>query len=120
VDPRAQIVLARHAPQGVTLRNYQDFSLFDLWAEIAKLPAIRTEVKAEAASATGTDSRTPKVSLPVSPRDGRKCGKHGRSWPHGDKEVARVETHKDPTKTGVSDPETNSGRQDLKAMSALP
>lgn len=35
VDPRAQIVLARHAPQGVTLRNYQDFGVFDLWAEIA-------------------------------------------------------------------------------------
>src|SRR3990172_1745048 len=38
VDPRAQIVLARHAPTGVTLRHYQDFTLFDLWAEIRKLP----------------------------------------------------------------------------------
>ncbi len=38
VDPRAQIRLARHAPRGITLRSYQDFSVFHLWAEIAKLP----------------------------------------------------------------------------------
>ena len=44
VDPRAQIALARHAPTGVTLRHYQGFGLFDLWAEIGKLPPIRWSV----------------------------------------------------------------------------
>ncbi|MCH7704204.1 MAG: hypothetical protein IIB61_03755 [Planctomycetes bacterium] len=40
VDPRAQVVLARHAPQGVTLKHYQDFSVFDLWAEVHRLPSL--------------------------------------------------------------------------------
>ena len=65
VDPRAQIMLARHSPQGVTLRNYQDFGLFDLWAEIAKLPAIHCEAAPDLAKATGTcDIRPGKVARP--------------------------------------------------------
>ena len=40
VDPRAQVVLARHTPQGVTLKHYQDFSVFDLWAEVHRLPSL--------------------------------------------------------------------------------
>jgi len=40
VDPRAQIRLARHAPTGITLKHYQDFDGFDLFAEIRKLPGI--------------------------------------------------------------------------------
>ena len=60
VNPRAQIVLARHAPQGVTLKHYQDFTILDLWAEIRKLPPIRSKRpvdQAETAQATGTDDR---------------------------------------------------------------
>ena len=53
VDPRAQLALARHAPQGVTLRNYQDFGVFDLWAEIRKLPGMKRE-HPNTAKATGT------------------------------------------------------------------
>ena len=41
VDPRAQSVLARQPPKGVTLRNYQDFNMFDLWGEMAKPPSPR-------------------------------------------------------------------------------
>ncbi len=79
VDARAQIVLARHAPQGVTLKHYQDFSLFDLWVEIRKLPPIRSEAAdegAETARATGTDDRqaplAPDVLRPVARRTGRR------------------------------------------------
>ena len=65
VDPRAQVALARHAPTGITLRHYQDFSLFDLWGEIEKLPAIRwNQTEAEALRATGTDGANP-VARPV-------------------------------------------------------
>ena len=53
VDPRAQIQLARHSPRGVTLRNYQDFTLFDLWAEIRKLPSIRPPGAEDRATGTG-------------------------------------------------------------------
>ncbi len=53
VDPRAQLVLARHAPQGVTLKNYQDFGVFDLWKEIRKLPGIH-ESGPQTAKKTGT------------------------------------------------------------------
>ena len=57
VDPRAQIILARHSPTGVTLRSYQDFSLFDLWGEISKLPSIRRDQsRVETGRATGTES----------------------------------------------------------------
>jgi len=41
IAPRIQTILSRHVPQGVTLRHYQDFSVFDLWAEIQKLPRLR-------------------------------------------------------------------------------
>ena len=76
VDPRAQIILARHAPAGVTLRHYQDFSILDLWAEICKLPPMRAEaIEAQEARATGTDDRhspTPSgVVLPVVQQPGR-------------------------------------------------
>jgi len=53
VDPRAQIALARHSPQGVTLRNYQDFTCLDLSAEIRKLPGIWSEPP-QILAATGT------------------------------------------------------------------
>ena len=77
VDPRAQIILARHAPQGVTLRHYQDFSILDLWSEIRKLPPIRTKAaEAEESQATGTDDRHAPtamgVVLPVVQQPGRK------------------------------------------------
>ncbi len=47
--------LARHVPQGVTLEHYQDFGLFDLWAEIRKLPSMRPVTAAETVRASGTD-----------------------------------------------------------------
>ena len=78
-DPRAQIILARHAPQGVTLKHYQDFSILDLWGEIRKLPPIRaTAPGAEAAkvAATGTEDgqalASEGVVLPVVQQPGRK------------------------------------------------
>jgi len=56
VDPRAQIALARHSSTGVTLRHYQDFWVFDLWTEIAKLPGPRPpKADEEKIRATGTD-----------------------------------------------------------------
>ncbi len=53
VDPRAQTILARHAPQGVTMKHYQDFAVFDLWAEIQKLPGM-TAPAPGSMKATGT------------------------------------------------------------------
>lgn len=53
VDYRAQVVPARHSPQGITLRNYQDFSVFDLWSEIRKLPGLEPEPQ-QAGKATGS------------------------------------------------------------------
>ena len=64
VDPRAQIALARHAPIGVTLRHYQDFALFDLSAEIRKLPGIKPEAT-QAIPATGTYDVKPVVRAVV-------------------------------------------------------
>lgn len=54
VDPRVQAQLARHTPQGVTLKHSQDYSLFDPWAEIGKLPGPHGESR-QAARATGTE-----------------------------------------------------------------
>ncbi len=66
VDPRAQVMLARHAPQGVMLRNYQDFGVFDLWAEIAKLPGLTGRGSGTTAvRATGTDGAPASVGQPV-------------------------------------------------------
>ena len=76
VDPRGQVVLARHAPQGVTLRNYQDFGVFDLWGEIAKLPAIQGG--AEAVRATGTDGGACTGACTKTRPGGCKSG---RKWP---------------------------------------
>ena len=47
--------LARHAPQGITLKHYQDFSLFDMWSEIEKIPSPLDGTEVNAAIATGTD-----------------------------------------------------------------
>ena len=55
VDPRSQVQLARHSPRGVTLRNYQDFTLFDLWAEIRKLPSIQPPGAEDRATGTGDE-----------------------------------------------------------------
>ena len=55
VDHRAQGLLARHAPQGITLKHYQDFSLFDLWSEIEKIPSPLDGAEVNTAIATGTD-----------------------------------------------------------------
>ncbi len=56
VDPRGQIVLARHAQRRVPLRHYQSFSVLDLWAKISRLPPIRTAAAAtQVARVTGTD-----------------------------------------------------------------
>lgn len=64
VDPRAQVMLARHAPQGVTLRNYQDFGVFDLWAEIRKLPGLK-KPEQDVDAATGTyDVKTRRPLVP--------------------------------------------------------
>ncbi len=60
VDPRAQMKLARHAPRGVTFRNYQDFAVFDLWMEIRKLPGI-TPDEPHVLKATGTCDMGPVV-----------------------------------------------------------
>ena len=64
VDPRAQIKLARHVPRGITFRNYQDFGVFDLSAEMAKLPGFRNRQVNEAAKATGTDDARPGAVVP--------------------------------------------------------
>ena len=64
--PRAQIALAHHAPQCVTLRDYQDFGLFDLWAQIARLPPIRAESVAEAVQATGANDQAVSCRDPAS------------------------------------------------------
>lgn len=55
VDSRAQIRLARHAPQGITLKHYQDFSVLDLWAELRKVPGPGDFGGAVRSRATGTD-----------------------------------------------------------------
>ena len=55
-------MLARHAPQGVTLRNYQDFDVFDLWAEIRKLPGLK-KPEQDADAATGTYNVKPRRTL---------------------------------------------------------
>jgi integrase len=65
VDYRSQIRLARHSPQGITLRNYQDFSVFDLWAEIRKLPGFPTETGQKAQATNGK-----MVVPPVAPTGG--------------------------------------------------
>lgn len=66
VDSRAQIMPARHSPQGVTLGHDQDSGLLDLWAEIAKLPSVAPEGAAERARATGTCGIRPRsVVRPV-------------------------------------------------------
>lgn len=76
-------MLARHSPQGVTLRDYQDFGLFDLWAEIAKLPAIRWKADPGLAKATATcDSRPERVAPPVALRpdqEGVEAAASGRT-----------------------------------------
>ncbi len=48
------MILVRRAPQGVTLKNYQDFGVLNLWAEMAKLPGVQGP-GAEVARATRTD-----------------------------------------------------------------
>ena len=65
-------MLARHAPTGITQKHYQDFSFFDLWAEIDKLPPLRwTEADAETVRAVGTDNSHPcAVVRPVVRNDG--------------------------------------------------
>ena len=58
---------------GVRLKHYQNFGLFDMWAEIAKLPSIRTGAASESVRATGTDdagceSRRGDIALPLALR----------------------------------------------------
>ncbi len=73
VDPRAQIVLARHAPKGVTFKSYMDFSLIDLWTEIRKLPAPRLTSEIDTQCATGTaDRASSAVARWVAPKDSRR------------------------------------------------
>ena len=63
------MMLARHAPQGVTLKHYQDFTVFDLWRETGKLHPIRWEVTGnETARATGTDGTAPHAESAVARR----------------------------------------------------
>lgn len=92
VDPRAQLQLARHAPTGVTLKHYQDFSLFDLWAEIGKLPGPNGESR-QAARATGTEDaegfvhpvvHTPAITSHLVASTGTKGTTTGRSAEYED------------------------------------
>lgn len=111
VDPRAQIVLARHAPQGVTMRNYQDFSLFDLWGEISKLPCIRVTVpEAQVLRATGTDDAAPELASHLAPggyRNGPKRTETDRIADDGRKDGKCVESSLTGSKTAISAPRTN-------------
>ncbi len=104
-DPHAQVILARHAPQGVTLRNYQDFGLFDLWSEIRKLPPIRTDAEAEVARGTGTDgkpisARGRSVVRPVVQRTGRKGVKRSATGRIDDDRVSCGESRETLQKQG--------------------
>jgi len=110
VDPRAQIKLARHAPQGVTMRHYQDFGLFDLHAEIAKLPSIRPVAADQQQRATGTCERLPVsaglVVPKVVPRGGKSCPKaavNGTTCKSG----PLAESVVFPEKNSVFEPETD-------------
>ncbi len=129
VDPRAQIMLARHAPQGVTLRNYQDFGVFDLWAQIRKLPPIRAEGEAERLRATGTEHSAPAsvrldpVVRPVVQQAGRLGGSlaaDGRNDAnvsaacHGEKNL------QDKGEKAFFRPQGDSGRQDLNLRLPAP
>jgi len=62
VPERKQRALTRHADPDITGKRYTDRSLFDLWAEIAKLPPIRwTGSEAQSLRATGTDNSRAKA-----------------------------------------------------------
>ncbi len=117
VDPRAQIMLARHSPHGVTLRNYQDFGLFDLWAEIAKLPAICWKADPELAKATGTcDIRPGKVARPVALRVGRegiKVAASGRTHESVSSPCQDRKTLQNKGETTFSGPQTHWAMPDL-------
>ncbi len=66
VSQQAQVTLGRHSTVGVTLTNYQDFRLLDLWGEVAKLPPIKQLAAQE--QATGTDGAVaPVVALTTVP-----------------------------------------------------
>jgi len=115
VDPRAQIMLARHSPQGITMRHYQDFSLFDLWSEIAKLPSIHNDTTSQPDSirATGTDSA---VVRPVVLKVGRKGVKRsavGRIDSKVSSECHIEKTLQNKGKTAITASKTHSGREDL-------
>ena len=133
VDPRAQIALARHAPTGVTLRHYQDFSLFDLWAEIAKLPPIRWDVAdAEAVRATGTDEAHPHPDpvgnqTPVAPPVALRFGREGvepsatdRNPNEGDTSRHRGKSLETKGKTASVALKWHSGRRDLNSRPPAP
>ncbi len=116
VDPRAQIVLARHAPQGVTLKHYQDFTVFDLWAEIRKLPPTRVEsAQADAVRATGTADSAPAsevarvaVRLAVGlDRKGVKRSSTGRIGDDGQRGSQRVKPPPVPSRTAFSTAEAS-------------
>ncbi|NOT00223.1 MAG: site-specific integrase [Phycisphaerales bacterium] len=120
VDPRAQITLARHAPTGITLRHYQDFTLFDLRAEIAKLPPTRRPGASDALRATGTcDVRptdSPAVVLPVVLNTGktaREVAFGGTVRRNGDFQETAVCT----AKNGVSWRKTNWAVRDSNGIS---
>ena len=113
VDPRAQVMLARHTPQGITFKHYQDFSLFDLWADIGKLPPIRpTTVAQDTERATGTDGA---VARPVALRLGREgvkqsaTGRIDTGVPSPHQQEKGLQNKR---KTAFSRPSGDSGRQD--------
>jgi len=56
VSETAMSRLAQHSPKGVTERHYQDFGVFDLWAEIQKLPSMIPAADSDVLRATRTDS----------------------------------------------------------------
>ncbi len=118
VDERAQTALARHAPIGVTQRHYQDFTVFDLWAEIEKLPGPAVSGAAEEIRATGTDGggRHPEGGSAVAPPVALAPVPSGPQVSSADREGHTDGTDEDSGKTteiGVSGPKTDWAMQDL-------
>ncbi len=107
VDPRAQIVLARHAPQGITLKHYQDFSLLDLWAEIRKLPGPGDCGQTVHALATGTDGDRGVVPgvVPTSGPEGQNGASTGKKGAKSLRGSKQADPGRKPLKTSGFDAE---------------
>lgn len=124
VSDAARTALSRHASRGVTDRHYTDFRLMDLWAEIGKLPPIRTGAASTSVRATGTDdagceSGRGVVARPVAltpVRQGVKLSATGRMERSEYHAVASAK----PLQTGVSCPQRAvRGRSSVGRASGL-